>query len=588
MKVLSGIALLVLLSTSARAQQLLQTYTGSVGDEFGAALLPISDQNTDGVPDLLVGAPGFNGGRGYVRCLSGRFMINGTGPSVVWTLMPNVNAGARFGSSLAQVGDLNSDIWVDFAVGAPGFSAGSNGIVNGAVFLIDGSTHVEATRIVGDPNTRFGTSLAALGDQDGDTEGELAVTGPSTNGSPSWVYVIFGSSFFTSTDLSGVLHSGLNANSSPLYAATVASGFDFDGDGLSELAIGSPDFLGNGGVDVWRPPSATHAWMFFASFGGQFAGERMGASIDGNHDYNGDGVPDLVVGAPNWHGSTNTEDGRAVVLSGATFVTAPGPAVLYELKFNAGPAPTSNHFGARVRASDDLNHDGVGDFIVATPDYHTTLPFGPGKGAAIVYSGATGMRIGSVIGPNNDHLGDSLVGAFLDFDLDGFRDFVVGASLSDINTTDCGAVRLYSLFPSSWSTYCTAKTNSLGCVPAIGASGTMSASSLSPFVITCANVINHTSGLFFYSHHPVAAPFQGGTLCVDTPFQRLSVLNSAGNAGAPDCSGSFGYDFGAYRASGVDPTLSAGAEVFGQCWSRDPQSPSTTNLSNGVRFVINP
>ena len=41
-------------------------------------------------------------------------------------------------------------------------------------------------------------------------------------------------------------------------------------------------------------------------------------------------------------------------------------------------------------------------------------------------------------------------------------------------------------------------------------------------------------------------------------------------------------------ASGADPSLGAGAEVFAQFWSRDPASPSHTSLSNALRFVINP
>ena len=84
----------------ARAQQVKWTFTGSVGDEYGAALLQTFDQNGDGYPDILVGAPGYNGGRGYVRCLSGKFLATGLGSSTLWTIYPSVNAGARFGSSI--------------------------------------------------------------------------------------------------------------------------------------------------------------------------------------------------------------------------------------------------------------------------------------------------------------------------------------------------------------------------------------------------------------------------------------------------------------------------------------------------------
>ncbi|HTF90605.1 MAG TPA: FG-GAP repeat protein, partial [Planctomycetota bacterium] len=88
----------------ATAQTLLQTYRGSVGDEYGHAVLQTADQNADGYVDLLIGAPGWNGDRGYVRCLSGKFLATGTGSSELWTLFSTANAGARFGSSIAEVG----------------------------------------------------------------------------------------------------------------------------------------------------------------------------------------------------------------------------------------------------------------------------------------------------------------------------------------------------------------------------------------------------------------------------------------------------------------------------------------------------
>ena len=122
--------------TLARGQTTLSTYGGSVGDEFGAVVLPTADQNNDGYVDVLIGAPGNNSDRGMIRCLSGRFLATGAGPSVLWDLFPAVNAGARFGSSICEVASLTGNSATDFVVGAPGFVAG--GVNVGAVFLIDG------------------------------------------------------------------------------------------------------------------------------------------------------------------------------------------------------------------------------------------------------------------------------------------------------------------------------------------------------------------------------------------------------------------------------------------------------------------
>ncbi|MBI5433669.1 MAG: hypothetical protein HZA52_12635 [Planctomycetes bacterium] len=139
------------------------------------------------------------------------------------------------------------------------------------------------------------------------------------------------------------------------------------------------------------------------------------------------------------------------------------------------------------------------------------------------------------------------------------------------------------------STYCTAKTNSVGCTPSIGSTGTPSASAPSGFVIHATDVLNQKSGLFFYSQHgKQAVPFQGGTLCVKAPLKRTSVQSSGGNPPPNDCSGAFALDFNAYIHSGADPALGAGDSVQGQWWYRDPgfSPPNNTGFSNAIDIVI--
>jgi hypothetical protein len=143
--------------------------------------------------------------------------------------------------------------------------------------------------------------------------------------------------------------------------------------------------------------------------------------------------------------------------------------------------------------------------------------------------------------------------------------------------------------PPGPTVYCTAKTNSLGCVPAIGFSGTPDANAGSGFAITSSNTLNQKSGLLFYSGNGAAsASFQGGTMCVQAPVLRTPVQNSGGTVGSDDCSGVFSLDFNVRIASGVDPQLVAGVTIWSQYWSRDPAASFTTNLSNGLRFTIQP
>ncbi len=156
-----------------------------------------------------------------------------------------------------------------------------------------------------------------------------------------------------------------------------------------------------------------------------------------------------------------------------------------------------------------------------------------------------------------------------------------------------GSIALVGSITASWScptptTYCTAKVNSQGCTPAISSSGVPSYGENLPFSIDAANIVNKKFGLLFYGHGPQATPFQGGTMCVSTPRKRTPVQSSGGSPTGSDCSGTFSFDMRARIASGIDASLIPGADVYAQYWSRDPQSASTTNLTDAVQFTVCP
>lgn len=138
------------------------------------------------------------------------------------------------------------------------------------------------------------------------------------------------------------------------------------------------------------------------------------------------------------------------------------------------------------------------------------------------------------------------------------------------------------------STYCVAKTSSLGCASAISWSGTPSASG-SPFSIEATDVDALRNGLLFYGlDGPVALPFFGGTLCVRPPLGRTALQFSSGTSGT--CDGAFAYDFDALIQSAASPLLTAGARVEAQYWYRDPLHPDGTGvaLSDALDFLIAP
>jgi len=141
-------------------------------------------------------------------------------------------------------------------------------------------------------------------------------------------------------------------------------------------------------------------------------------------------------------------------------------------------------------------------------------------------------------------------------------------------------------------TYCIAGSTTNGCHASMSASGTASASQTSGFVLNTSNVEGDKSGLIFYGlSGPLAAPWQGGSsfLCVKAPTQRSAAGGSGGSSGA--CNGSFSLDFLAYVAShpgALGAPFSGGEIVNTQAWFRDPPAPGTTNLSNGLCFLMAP
>ncbi|MBK8178835.1 MAG: hypothetical protein IPK67_08075 [Planctomycetes bacterium] len=145
--------------------------------------------------------------------------------------------------------------------------------------------------------------------------------------------------------------------------------------------------------------------------------------------------------------------------------------------------------------------------------------------------------------------------------------------------------------------YCQAKLNSLGCLPAVGATGIHSTTTISGFVITDTNVRNNKPGLLLYSlTGRNDLPFQGGRLCIASTIRRTPGVQSGGTpAPAQDCSGAYSIDFATFAAGfmGGSPPFELripGTKVNCQWWGRDPgfPAPLDTSLSDGLEFFMCP
>jgi hypothetical protein len=146
------------------------------------------------------------------------------------------------------------------------------------------------------------------------------------------------------------------------------------------------------------------------------------------------------------------------------------------------------------------------------------------------------------------------------------------------------------------TTYCTAKQNSLGCVPSIGFVGSPNSFG-SGFTVSSVNVLNNKNGLLFYGVNGQSSlPFQGGTLCVKSQVRRTTAVNSGGTPPpSNDCSGVFAIDMNLFAVGGLGGNPLAALTVPGtvvdcQWWGRDPGfiPPFNTTLSDALEYKICP
>lgn len=138
--------------------------------------------------------------------------------------------------------------------------------------------------------------------------------------------------------------------------------------------------------------------------------------------------------------------------------------------------------------------------------------------------------------------------------------------------------------------YCTAKTGSVGCVPAIDWKGHPSADASFGFEVSCSNVLNQSVGVLLVGTGGRAAvPFQGGTLCLAQPYTAVPAALSGGSPPSiDDCTGTWSVDVNTYVYHNLP--VPAGTTLGCQWWGRDRGLPPPDNaqLSNALEVVLMP
>jgi hypothetical protein len=207
---------------------------------------------------------------------------------------------------------------------------------------------------------------------------------------------------------------------------------DLDGDGVSDLILGAPD-SNAGGSDAGevRVVSGANGALLFSAVGaGPF--DDFGFAVAGIGDVDGDRVPDLLVGAPQAHEETGpiaNWTGYAQVLSGAD------GTVLQFLQGEQVFEFWGGSFGFAVASPGDVDGDGVADYAIGEygADVEGMLSGVATAGRLHLYSGANGLEIRQLVGfvdISATQVGRSLAAAG-DLDGDSVGDLLVGTPYPD-------------------------------------------------------------------------------------------------------------------------------------------------------------
>ncbi|MDZ7331997.1 MAG: PKD domain-containing protein [candidate division KSB1 bacterium] len=307
------------------------------------------------------------------------------------------------GWDVAFVGDVNQDGYEDVLIGAPQNSKG--GLRAGAAYLIFGSaempmpltsiTKANVTFLGSKARDEAGMKVSGVGDVNGDGISDFIIAAPMENGGTGKIYLFFGKK-----------------------------------EGWTSLI------------------QLDHADVVFS---GEKLDDNAGLSVAGTGDVNGDGIGDILIGAPR-SDSNGSDAGRAYLVFGkkSSWARTIGLAQADIIFDSEAPLDL---FGWSVSGIGDVNGDGLADFAIGAPNHDERDKKDAGKVYVFFGRPDLGGRIPSSMAnatftgfSPNDMLGKNVSNGG-DINGDGLGDFAVTAPLRDSS----GKIYLVLGRSSSWA-----------------------------------------------------------------------------------------------------------------------------------------